>query len=358
MILGEDGKLNGVLAKAVTGPVEIQELAVVRRECARGPLIFLGWVFRFLQAILRIAFELVKKDKPNVVYVNTLALLTPVIAARFVGVPSVSHIHEIVVRPRALARILYSLNAIFSTRIILVSHAVLTHYRAHLPTPLRRMLNRKARVIHNGIPGLSRSSLRGTKKADDVIILMVGRIHFWKGQDYLLDAAVELRRRSPEVFAKARWLIVGDPFRGYEHLERQLREKVCRYGMQETVEFLGFRRDVPELMATSDILVVPSILPDPFPTVILEGLRAGLPVVATSEGGASEMITDHVTGRLVPSDDATRFADVLCELISSSADRLRLASNAAEHFKKNFTVERYQKEMLGSFAPYLKPAAA
>jgi glycosyltransferase involved in cell wall biosynthesis len=85
------------------------------------------------------------------------------------------------------------------------------------------------------------------------------------------------------------------------------------------VRFLGVRDDVPDLMATSDALVLPSRW-EGLPMVLLEAASAGLPVVATDVGGNAEVVVDQETGLLVPPDDEAALSDAMVRVASLSAE--------------------------------------
>jgi glycosyltransferase involved in cell wall biosynthesis len=130
------------------------------------------------------------------------------------------------------------------------------------------------------------------------------RLASWKGQHVLLDALTDV----PRVHA----LLVGDAlFAGDRPYAKSLRSQARRLGIADRVHFLGFRSDIPALMRAVDVVAHTSTAPEPFGRVIVEGLLAGRPVIATRAGGASEILDHGETGYLVPPGDAQTLADVL-----------------------------------------------
>jgi len=87
------------------------------------------------------------------------------------------------------------------------------------------------------------------------------------------------------------------------------------------------------------VLVHASTSPDPLPGVVLEGMAAGLPVIATDGGGVPEMIQDDVTGRLVPMGDSSALADELMRMAQAPEERLRLGKAAQVSVRQEFTLE-------------------
>jgi glycosyltransferase involved in cell wall biosynthesis len=164
---------------------------------------------------------------------------------------------------------------------------------------------------------------------------IVGRLAPWKGQDVFLEGAALLL----EAGLPAQFLIVGSPLFGEEAFEGRLRGLASELGIALQVEFLGFS-DVPTVLRSLDILVHASKTPEPFGQVIIEGLAAGIPVVATDGGGAREIIQSGVTGVLVPMGDAAALAAALRQLLSRPEYARRLAAAGRRHALEHFTIEQ------------------
>jgi len=114
--------------------------------------------------------------------------------------------------------------------------------------------------------------------------------------------------------------------------------------LRRCVEISGYRSDVPDILAASDICVLPSTLPDSFPTVVLEAMAAGKPVVATNWGGSREMVVDGETGYLVPVDDASVMADRLRLLAEYPDLRRQMGEAGQRRAEELFTRERMVRE--------------
>src|SRR5439155_20245738 len=102
-------------------------------------------------------------------------------------------------------------------------------------------------------------------------------------------------------------------------------EEIRRLGLEERVRLAGERRDVPALLAASDILVPPSES-EGLPVSVLEAMAAELPVVASSVGGLPELVVDRETGILVPPGDARKLGAALGRLIDDRELRRRLGA--------------------------------
>lgn len=160
--------------------------------------------------------------------------------------------------------------------------------------------------------------------ADAIVILMVSRIEELKGHAVLLDALGQLRERGEWVC----W-IVGGAQRPHEvELLRELQETANRLGISGRLRFTGPRSDVPAVMAAADVYCQPNTGPEGFGLTFVEALRAGLPVVTSSIGGAAEIVTAEC-GVLCPPGDAVAVADAVWGLIGDSSRRRKLGSLAS-----------------------------
>ena len=139
------------------------------------------------------------------------------------------------------------------------------------------------------------------------LVGLVANIRGSKGHDVFLDAAGAVLAREPA----ARFLIVGDGI-GFHDVRR----RVGALGLDAAVRMTGFRRDVPEVMAALDVLVLPSIRSEAASQVIPQALAVGTPVVATDVGGSGELVRDGDTGRLVPPGDAPALARAILDCLA------------------------------------------
>ncbi len=199
----------------------------------------------------------------------------------------------------------------------------------------------KAVVIYNGInqtafDAVDDSSIAALRSklglAGKFVVGAFGRLSPWKGQLMLVEALSGL----PEVHA----VIVGDALFGEKAYAESLQARVRALGLEERVHFLGFRRDIPLLMRTVDVVVHSAISPEPFGRVIVEGMLARRPVIATRAGGALEILTDGETGILVPPGDIEALRQVIARLKDDPAMRVFLGERGRQHAIKQFSVER------------------
>lgn len=280
----------------------------------------------------------IRQTEAEVVHINTgLRHGKPgLIAAWLTGRPSVCHIRmwdELSGFDRLFAPL--------ASRLVFMSRALQEHYGA------RGVRRPQDRVIYDGLEveaysqpqdvAQTRAALGLAPEAP--VVGIIGRLDWWKGHEYFLDALAQTARAVPEV----RGLIIGEPERTpanqayYEGLLRQTE----RLGLTDRVIFTGFRPDIPRLLATLDLVVHASSQPEPFGLVIIEGMAAGKPVVATAAGGVLDIITDHVDGLLVPCQEAAALSAAMTWALADPENGRRLGQAARRTVEARFTAHGY-----------------
>ncbi|MCR4405511.1 MAG: glycosyltransferase family 4 protein [Anaerolineae bacterium] len=173
---------------------------------------------------------------------------------------------------------------------------------------------------------------------DDFVVGNVGRLVPWKGQEVFLRA---LARVAPQI-RNLKALIVGDPDPPAETAYlKHLQSLVQELGLSDIVRFTGFYSDIPRLMASLDVLVHSSSSPEPFGIVVIEGMAAGKPVIATRAGGVLDIIEDGDNGLLVPVGDDQSMAEAILTLARCPDLAARLGTNARQRVTACFTVTQY-----------------
>jgi len=217
---------------------------------------------------------------------------------------------------------------------IAVSHAAERHLVGN-----KRVPKNKIRVIQNG-RDLDRFAPANVNRriatraalglGDAPAILTMARLDEQKGHRHLLDAIAIVAERWPNLVT----LLAGDG-----PLERSLRAQCAALGLTDRVRFLGYRRDVPELLEAADLVVLPSLY-EGLPLVAIEALAAGRPMVATEVDGTPEVVIHERTGLLVPPANALALAGAIERLLDDPALALRLASEGRKFVHENFAVRR------------------
>lgn len=180
---------------------------------------------------------------------------------------------------------------------------------------------RRIRVIRSGVEKPAAATGAGVRerygiKADEVLVTCLARLVERKGHDDLIRAQSGLKL-----------LFVGD---GPQRRRLEGRGAVLA----------GTRRDIPDILAASDIVALPSRFGEGCPNALLEAMAAGKPVVAARSGGIPEVVVDRETGLLVPREDVDALCRALHRLAADPALRAKFGAAGRERAEREFSVDR------------------
>ncbi|MBV9989204.1 MAG: glycosyltransferase family 4 protein [Chitinophagaceae bacterium] len=338
VVVSEPGPLVDELEKMGI-ETKIIRLGIIRRKYVSVPGIFNRiWVMTKAFFALR---KLVRQQKTDLIFSNTTAVLIGAIVARASGKRHIWHIHETIMKPVIICRIIAWLIRHCTEKAIVVSETVLQHWMRYVKDAS------KFALIYNGIDTAPFANKESAFRAEygigngELLIGVIGMIHYLKGQDYFLQIAGIIAKEHPD----ARFVIVGDAFPGYEYLFKKLETLAAEENIQDRVIYTGYRTDIINVLNALDILVLPSVLPDSFPTVILEAMAAAKPVVATRQGGAIEMIIPGVTGLLIPIADPAAAAAEMQQLLRNGNLRAEMGMRARKHLAEAFSFESFSNKI-------------
>ena len=305
-------------------------LDVIRRKIR--PLWDLAGLVRLWDFLRREHYAIVHTHTSKAGFVGRLA-------ARLAGVPVIVHtahgfaFHE---RTRPWVRLFYStLERIASRwcdRIVSVSEFhrlwALELGICHAP---------KILAIPNGIAALASPQAAPVDlrrelgvREDELLILSMARLAPDKGLEYLIEAAALLQRSE----RRFRIAIAGDG-----EVRVQLEKLAFNLGVSDRVQFLGFREDVPDLLAACDLVVLPS-LREGLSIALLEAMAAAKPIVATSIGSHRELASQAEIAQLVPPADAPALCEAILRVSQNPALMARLGAKAQVLFESKYTEER------------------
>lgn len=166
----------------------------------------------------------------------------------------------------------------------------------------------KSRVLHNFIDAdhyASGTSIRASLGLSDehFVVSTVAQVSELKGTDTFIEAARLCLEEDPDF----RFLVIGPDAHGDTDFAQSMRDRVEELGLGEQIRFLGSRTDLPDLYATSDLLLHPT-RKEAFGLVVAEAMAAGVPVVARHVGGIPEIVTSPAVGSLIREDDVGAFS--------------------------------------------------
>mgnify|MGYP003287712633 CR=1 FL=1 len=292
--------------------------------------------------------RIVRSERASLVHVNEILDVYGATAARLAGVPCLCHLRaDLSGAPSAVQALLPRMMAALSTEIVAVSASADEHtFRnpgiatkkvsvVHDPGP-------DPSIFHPGVDGRSVREELGLA-GDPLLVVLVAKLGRRKGHEVLIRAAP----RVIASFPTARFLLVGGALEGAHHRSyvEGLKRLPAQLGVERSVTFLGYRPDVPAIMAAADVVTHCSTYPDPFPGVVLQGMAMAKAVVASDLGGPREQIEDHVSGFLVRPDDPSALADAICSLLQAPAWRASLGGEAAVRVRSLFSAESFNRRL-------------
>ena len=170
------------------------------------------------------------------------------------------------------------------------------------------------------------------------VVGIVGRIEPFKRQKAFVEIAAKVVAQSKEI----RFHIVGGALETPEHrtYEREVRQLIAKYGLQEFVHFTGHRTDMPKTMQELDLLVTLSA-----GSVIAEGMAVGKPVIGTPVGSTAEMIVHGETGYIVPLDPIEGIADKIVELAKDPNRSARMGQRGRRYAEEVFGIKMHVQKV-------------
>jgi glycosyltransferase involved in cell wall biosynthesis len=287
------------------------------------------------------------------------ALVTNAIKAHVIGalsrkrkdVPLIWYMRD-GLEERAISRRLLALLSWRCDLAVCVSRYVEAQFRSYVSSLV------PADVVHDVVdlgrfrPGaLAPADLR--KEPGEILYGIVGAITPLKGHDIFLDAAETVLQKLPT----AKFVIVGNnPYVTEEGLqyEESLRRRIKNSALRDRVKFLGFRNDVPNVMAQLDVLVQPNRGPEGLGRSVLEAMACGVPVIAVNKWGPAELIDDSRSGLLFAPLDTKRLVVHMLTLGESASLRNIMGKLGHEWIHRNLVA----KELAGKFDRILSGAIA
>ncbi|MBM4402397.1 MAG: glycosyltransferase family 4 protein [Candidatus Cloacimonetes bacterium] len=219
-----------------------------------------------------------------------------------------------------------------------------------------RVSPKKIKVVYNGIDlqkfnplkcdrNIVREKLGITDRQK--VIATIGQIYPRKGIPFLIKAVKGLA--IGKAVGEVKLLIVGsDPTPDQRNLTL-FKSLISELGLENKVEFLGYREDIPEILAATDIFVLPS-LEEPFGRVLIEAMAMKVPVVASNVGGIPEIVDAGRSGFLIPPKDSQALAEKLLILLKNDKMREGFGSHGRKIVEEKFTLEKHVGRVEGIYS--------
>ena len=277
----------------------------------------------------------------DMVHNNTAAVLEGIYLKRKLKLPLIWHVHEIIVKPKAISDFINMLMGRYADKIVTVSQAVANHIKQ---SPFIK--DSQVEVIYNGVDNtvyypMDASSIREKFDIaqDALVIGMIGRVNAIKGQNDFIEAVEPLLEKNEQVVA----FLAGGVFPGEEWRLEELDKRIASSSVVSQIHRIDYYDKTSELYNMFDIFVLPSIKPDSLPTVVLEAMACSKPVVGYNNGGIAEMVVDDKSGCLVKPNRPQELSNAISLLLDSSEKREKFGRVGYQRQKELFSLESYIK---------------
>ena len=277
----------------------------------------------------------------EMVHNNTAAVLEGIYLKRKLKLPLIWHVHEIIVKPKAISDFINMLMGRYADKIVTVSQAVANHIKQ---SPFIK--DSQVEVIYNGVDNtvyypMDASSIREKFDIaqDALVIGMIGRVNAIKGQNDFIEAVEPLLEKNEQVVA----FLAGGVFPGEEWRLEELDKRIASSSVVSQIHRIDYYDKTSELYNMFDIFVLPSIKPDSLPTVVLEAMACSKPVVGYNNGGIAEMVVDDKSGCLVKPNRPQELSNAISLLLDSSEKREKFGRVGYQRQKELFSLESYIK---------------
>lgn len=328
--LPTDGPLRAELQRR--GATVVRCTTPVLRKSALHPVGMLRLVAAAARGVVD-GWRLLSREKPQVIYVNTITIPLWQVLGRMRRIPVLTHVHE---GEASASRLVQSMLAVplFLCDLIVAN----SQFSAGVIERRFPRLTPRIRVVYNGVPGPPRTVPARPLLDGPIRLVYIGRLSPRKGVDIAIDAVSVLSARG----VQANLDVVGGVFPGTEWYERQLIEQVKSGKLEKLVRFHGFQPSVWNMVAAGDVVVVPSRLDEPFGDTAVEAILSRRPVIASKTSGLLEATAGYATATTVTPDDAHALADAVERAAQGWESSITATGADAELAKRRHGPEQYR----------------
>lgn len=337
-----EGKGNTASIASERG-VDVRRVSFGRTPRPREPLNVVRWVLGLPGDVWRFV-KLFRRERPDAVHVNGAFFLSPAVAAKLAGVPLVWHLNDTLV-PKRAAVVLGALVRGLADQIVVAAEAVAGHYAVASSPYL---------VIYAPVDVEElRPAGRGHQEGE---LDRVGLIANWnplKGLEYFVRAAALVRGYSGR---RVEFAIAGARLDTHSEYARSIEELIEELGLSSAIRGLGFLPSVATFLETLDVLVLSSTT-EASPMVVLEGMAAGVPVVAADVGGVRELLLgdpERPAGLVVPPRDPEAISRAILRLLEKPDEASRMGENGRLLAEECFSLQTCARRHLAVYESVTK----
>lgn len=281
----------------------------------------------------------IRQYQPDIIHTQLEASdIFGTLAAKILGIPSLTTLHTLDVKPKTKRSfwrnlIRWKILNRFCDQIIAVSEITRHHYIALGIRP------EKIITVHNGIDmhhfmpfrrPLAKERRELNVPEGSIVLVTVAVLRQPKGIQYMLKALPAILKRFPNVY----YVVAGDGTYG-----DPLKALAASLGVEGRVVFLGHRSDIPAILAESDLFVFPTLM-DAFPTVLLEAMAVGIPIVSSAVGGIPEILENEVNALLIQPANPVELNASCIRVLSDHDLARRLSASALQVVEERFDVRK------------------
>ncbi len=317
--LPKQGDLSSrILDENIVNKIIYPTMSVLRKSDIKR-----GRIECFIHGITGLKDKIKFCNNYDLIYINSIVVLDYLIAARFVKSKVILHIHEI--PSKLVKQVFQSLIRFSRARCIFITNAVRYSFEKV----------KEGFVIENGIKGFKFKERTFEGKLN---FLIIGRINSWKGQDLLLEAIGDLKKRKG---LNLHLRIVGSVFEDQHFFLERLKDIVKENYLEENVEFIDFVNNPSDLYNWADVVVIPSKKPEPFGLVAIEAMSSGALVIGAKHGGLGEIYKDNVSGIYFKPNDVESLKKAIESVENGTVKCTDIAYNAKVLFAEKYTEKSY-----------------
>ena len=275
-----------------------------------------------------------KKNPIDLVYTNTSSLISPSVAAKLFGIPSINHIHEIPNSNHIYSKFITIFLNNFSRDIICVSKSVYDFWIN------KGIKNNKLKIIYNGFN--FKKNKPKIIRNNTIVFTCVSRIIPYKGHALLIELFDQLSKKNDNIYLQ----IVGDTLPQYQKYLDKLKLDIIKRGLLDKIKFMGFRNDVISILENSNFLIHTPISPDPLPTVVFEAIISKTPVITNNLGGAYEILNNGKNGLIINNDKIESSVELIMSYMVNQELKNKNIKDAFNYVCNKFSLEKFKSKIL------------
>ncbi|STQ74769.1 glycosyltransferase family 4 protein [Grimontia hollisae] len=338
-------KDNGALKSMIDRSVSIKQVSFM--PIVHSKMFNIKELSNFLVCNFRF-FSFMKSELSlsDTVYINTFAAITCSLLAKLNGFRNVIHCHE-EQGHKFLGRLMAFQARLTADKIISVSNVVENYVSGG-------KVCRKSLVIWNGIPDIQQPiNLEHSKNSFDrkFRLIIVARLTKEKGY-WLLAEAVRLL--PSDILDDIEIHCVGDAPINKPELFDEFKHHLQSCNVSRAFVLHGFQKNVDTYRDNADVVLIPSVMVDPFPTTVLEAMRSGKCLITTDHGGAAEIVKNNENGLLFRYNSPSSLSNLIAYLYRNREDVNRLGKNARKTYQNQLTIDVYSSNIKNFLAKFLK----